>query len=409
MADFWKDEVEDKKEWKDRKSTLRKGIPKTYDTFGETKEADEKYVKEGKTEDEKKTRRDFIDFLVTVNGSAATTVPGASRSYIPPKAFYQRVTAAGLNEGEHQLVESAFNWNALGKGDGAIFGASVRWAMRDHFVAGRELTETVYADDIGYEDLKGDVKVMVESYVKAARAKGDLVGFWAKNANQVVALAGALQLSTGHHWDANNRKPQDALLGALGQRDDVPDDGKRALFYLSVHPLPLTIIEDYRTAAAEVNLPGFSQAVKMRAATVPAGFSVLQVAVAAIEQMKNEKYFSRMARAYNDQFADAYALLAAVKAAPTAHHVNAPEYGVKRIVVADNACLTAKIIGVAYAQSVIKGSLAAAISIVKFAAMNSRQVNRWKTAFVNAVSDADITLDFMLEDSEEEVKSRAPE
>jgi len=394
--DGWKDADGDLKDVKDTKGLIRKG-PAFADRPADRIAADDDaYVAGGKDDESKLSRRNFIEFLNTVNGSAASTIPGASRSYIPVKNFFQLINPGTLRRDDHQVLEMAHNWAALGKGDGGLYGAAVRWGLREHYVKTRETTVVQVRDGKELDHQSDDVKALVESYLKASKGKGDVIGFWVTNASQVAALAGALQLSTGHHWDANNRKPQDALLGALGQRDDVSDDAKRALFYLSVHPLPLSVIETFRTAASSDVIQGFSPAVRMRAGAVPAGFSVLQVTVAALDQMKSEKFYPQIARFHGATFDAAARLLGEVKARPTSYHVNAQDYGVPKRVADESKILTAKIIGVAYAQEIIKGTLGNAIAIAKFASANSRQVNRWKAAFKSTVGDGEITLDFML-------------
>jgi len=336
---------------------------------------DQAFVDGGKDNEAKAARATLLDWVITMNGLAAGLNPGAQKSYIPVKNYYQRVE--GLPMGIGQLIEMSLNWAALGKNKAALYGAAIRWGARTLMNDARETT----VHDYKTASLSLEHEGLVTEYADASRGRMDQIAFWTANAFNVVALAGALQMSIGHHYDAKNTKPQAALIGALGQSEDVSEEDIRPMFYLAVHPVTLANIEKLRVIAASPDSPGFSEAVRLRALGVPAGFASLNIAVAAIDAMRMEPFYGRIASRYGDEIKTAYEFIDLIKANPTAFHVNAADYGVQKRSVDERKVLVAKIIGIAYARAIIGGTLAKAASIKKFVDAHSKEIRTWSDAF----------------------------
>lgn len=362
---------------------------------GAEAEADDRFVKSAVDDDDKRNRVELLDWVRAMNGSALSIVPGSAHSFLPKKNFYQRVEVKGGMESIGQAVEMALNWNALGKGKGGLYGAAIRWGARNLFSISRETTVTV----LETATLNEETKRIVDDYKDASRGKHEICAFWAANAPNVVALAGSLQMSIGHHFDSKNVKPQKAVIGALGQAEDVDEDNIRALFYLSVHPIPMRTIEQFRLLAADGVTPGFTEAVRVRALGVPAGYAVLNIAVVALKSMEAEPYWDKVARRFANSIGFARDAMTAIRANPTAYHVNATSYGVEKKVIELDRCHIAQVVGIAYARAVIGGTLANAASLKKFVAANSKAVGVWQTAFADDAERRKETLEGLLSDT----------
>jgi len=377
--------------------TKRQGgkVPASFAPAGSSEEklsdADQKWVDKGVNADEKRKRAELVGWMIAFNGELGVTVSGVAKSYIPKKAYNQRVE--GMTGIAHQVTECALNFKALDKGAGGVFGALLRWRLRNEMVPQRENVVT----RIDPENVPQDIKETVDEYISAFERVKDVAVNVVANANNFVALGGSLMMSVGHHFDAQNRKPQLALLSALGLKDDITDESIRKVFYLALHPLPLSVSEARRVEAASGDVEGYSEAVKIRARGVPAGYAVLSVCEAVVPDLKSEKYWAKMYARFGREFDELVSAVKAMAANPTAYHVLAVDFGAKRIAFDMETVKNAMVICAAYATAVVKGTVSEAASLKKFINSNSRQVQKWKIAMEKDAEKAVNSVDDLLE------------
>jgi hypothetical protein len=353
---------------------------------------DKAYMEAGGTAEVKSTRKALLDLVYELNGDCAVTTPGTAMTYIKVTEFYQRVELTNGTNSLTQIMECAYNWDAMGRTKGALYGAAVRWAYRDNFVEGREYKKV----KLDYAALTPDVEAIREAFVSAVSARKKQFSFWMANARNVGAMAGALMISAGHHFDSQNLRPQAALVGALGQTDDIDQDQFRSLFYLAVHPLPLAVVEKERKTAAEGKVAGFSEAVRVRANGVPSGYGAVAIAVAAFDAMSSEKYYRRVVRKFDRSLSALKDCLATIKANPVVYHVNATDYGYEKMTYNTSTFREVMVIGIAYARHVVKGTMIKAASAKKFAEQNKKAIEMWGQAFEKE-AEADVsTLEELL-------------
>jgi len=353
---------------------------------------DKAFIDAGADEADRANRRALVTMVETLNGDTADVTPGTSMTYIPEESYYQRAVVSNAPPAIAQLIENALNWVALGRNKAAVYGAAVRWNLRDQFVDARE--SKVHTVDFARADEK--VKAAIAGYSAALRPVIKQAAFWGANCNNVAALSGALMISAGHHYDSANTRPQAALVGALGQAEDVDSEAYRALFYLSVHPLPLEVIERKRKQAAEGKFTGYSEAVRIRCNGVPSGYGALAIAAAALEGMVGEPYYRRLVTKYALQVNSMRQALATIKENPSVYHINATDYGVERKFIDLSSLKEIMVIGIAYARFIIKGTMQKAASGKKFYDQNKKAVETWGKAFEQAAEEGIVSLNSLL-------------
>lgn len=347
-----------------------------------------------------------------LNGSGEE--PGTPSSYIDAREFVQLVDDLKVSPKVAKAMFMALNWNALGRGNGGIAGASVRWALKEHFISTREVT-------IHRVIPNGIVKLM-EEYEKAVAPVRAMANFFVTNAISVATLAGAMVNKIVHHWDAKHKAPQKAFISSMGMADLIPDDQYRAVFYLAVHPLPLAVTERFRSGVVAGSVSGVADVVAMRCRGPPAGYGIVNACAAAVAPLLAEKYMqvdnyvpptaptyptdADMIEVYNRQFekytADAAKTMAQRRNVDSIRdalerirqmnheltmnaghfHQFALKYGFPRREVADlKMHENAMIMLVAYIFSRIKGSLSESAAVGKFRDQHAREVAARINAF----------------------------
>jgi len=334
-------------------------------------EEDQKFIDASPSDEMRVKRRAMITMFAIFNGELDRASVGVSKSYIKREEF--RVKVTGMAGTAHQVLESALNWAACGKGQGGAAAAMIRWQGRNLYDDSRE---TRIVDMVG-KDLDATQNALVEEYLELADRTKGFSSHLAANIQNIGGLAGALMMSISHHWDAANKKPQTALISALGLKDDVSSDDFRKIFYLSIHPLPLRVIEEMRQEAALGSVEGYSEAVKIRAMGIPAGYGALNITHAALSEIKVERYGDAIFKKFKDLADEMDQLVFDIQSNPTAYHVLATDYGVQRKTAKLDKFKPLMIIGAAYAITVVRGTLGEAQSIKKFVTQNQRAVSVW--------------------------------
>lgn len=352
--------------------------------------------------------------IVELNGTG--DIAGVQSSYIEVKQYVQVFDDVAVSDEMKKALFLAFNWEALGKGTGGLAGASVRWSLKAHYSADRET--------IRHRVVPRNARQTLEAYGEAAKNQAQLVNFFITNAVSVAALAGAMVNKIVHHWDAQHTGAQKAFLSAMGMGEVLQEDQYRAVFYLSVHPLPLLATEKLRNDAAMGRNPDVAEVVRLRCVGPPAGYGAINACAAAASSLLAERIFNENSwaekqipdapddgqdltahikltqevLAYNTQMAErklrvqqirreVHALVEAnhilVNNAP-AYHQFAVKYGyAERSVLRLEFHESAMILLTAYIMARIKGSLAGSAAIKKFRNTHAREVTKRMTAFGN--------------------------
>lgn len=361
--------------------------------------------------------------IIELNGTG--DVPGIQASYIDVSEYVQDFSMTTFSDSMKKALFLAHNWNALGKGVGGLAGAAVRWKLytMNLYTRGREMTINTKAP-IGSAAL-------IAEYDKLAKTHKDLVNFFITNAVSVAALSGAMVNRIVHHWDAKHTGAQKAFINAMGMAEHLPDDSYRPVFYLAIHPLPLSVTEKLRHDSAHGLNDDIAEVVRLRCEGPPAGYGALNACAAAAPSLLSERFMNpdswvdkaalpapgvdgdfdiyarEMAKinAYNDVVSARRAALPALREAIflvaernsyiTAHageyHQFAQKYGFKeRKTVNLDELEPAMIILAAYIFAKIKGSLANSAAVRKFRDQNAREVQKRITAFANMDEGDDI-------------------
>jgi len=332
---------------------------------------DQKWIDAAQTKEAKDVRKTAILNLIEMNGLKFDA--GIGKSYIPEKNYFQFVMDKTLPKDVNDIATSALNWDALGRGIGGLAGAGVRAGISEFIDRTRECTvHDKYTDAID---------AIVIDYVAFTTTRKDAFPFWATQAINVLGLAAAIFNREMHHWNAENTKPQLALLAALNQQDTIPDSELRKLFYLSIHPVPLRALENVRQNIVNGKQPGINDAVTTRCRSAPAGTGDIHACAQAIADLTSEAFYSKFGDSIKNEIRFLIDLNIEVINNAGAYHAFAANYGKERILIERIKFKRAMICLCAYINVNVKGSLAASAALKKFKNANARMVQKWIAAF----------------------------
>lgn len=217
--------------------------------------------------------------IVELNGTG--DIPGIQASYIDAREYVQDFSMVKVSNGMKKALFLAYNWQALGKGAGGLAGSAVRWGLYRHYSQAREMTV--------HTALPAGAALLLGEYDKAAMAAKDLINFFMTNAISIAALAGAMINRIVHHWDSKHTGAQKAFINSMGMADHLAEDQYRAVFYLAIHPLPLSTTERFRNESAAGSLPEVAEVVRLRCVGPPAGYGAINACAAAVPSLLGEK------------------------------------------------------------------------------------------------------------------------
>lgn len=340
------------------------------------------WINQAKTDDLKNLRKIAIMNLIEMNGLKFDA--GIGKSYIPEKNYFQIVRDKTITKAANEVATNAMNWHALGRGVGGLAGAGVRLGVI-HLVD--ETRETTVHDK--YTD---EIEAVINDYVAFTAGRKDILPFWAVQAMNVLGLAAAIFNREMHHWNAENTKPQLALLAALNQQDTIPDSELRKLFYLSIHPIPLRALELLRQSIVSGKQGGVNDAVTSRCKSAPAGTGDVHACAQAITDLVSESYYSSFGDSIKDNIGELMSLNLEIVNNAGAYHAFAPNYGFTRVLIERAKFKRAMICLCAYILVNIKGSLAQSAALKKFRNSNARMVQKWMAAFEAKGVDDNPTL-----------------
>lgn len=334
-------------------------------------EDDKKWIALGRTDDEKSSRTAAITNLIEMNGLKFQA--GIGKSYIPEKNYFVIMDDKSLSKEVNELYEKALNFQALGGGVGGLAGAGVRFGLRGLIDVKRETRICVSAGN--------DEHDAVVAFNAFAANRKQTLPFWQAQCENVLGLAGAIFNREMHHWNAENTKPQQALLGALGQTDEIAEQEYRKLFYLSIHPIPLGAMEQLRQDIAAGKAVGISDAVTQRCRSAPAGYGDVHAAAQGAADLKSEQFYNTFGGRLKkdiEQLLDANKDLIEDAGA---YHAFAASYGRTKEVIDKAAIKRAMICCTAYIIVHVKGSLIQSAALKKFRSANARMIQKWVAAF----------------------------
>jgi hypothetical protein len=349
---------------------------------------DNAWISAGGDDSVKESRKNALVNLIEMNGVSFDA--GIGKSYIPIQNYVQIVKIPDMSANVSELLEKALNFNALGQGIGGVAGAGVRWGLRQHFVENREFNLITKWDE-AFENV-------IAKFTAACRPKKDLVSFWTAQCENVLCLAGAIFNREMHHWNADNTKPQSALLGALNQSEEIPENEYRKLFYLSIHPIPLNTMEDFRQNAAIGKLKGINDSVALRCRSAPAGYGDLHACSQAIPDLRAESFFNKFGNTLKDEILQLWQMNQDLINNASEYHVFAASFGhIRKKLLIDNV-KRAMICTCAYILVNVRGSLAQSNALQKFKSQHARSVNIWIEAFEQKATNEAPTLDSLSAD-----------
>jgi hypothetical protein len=343
---------------------------------------DQKWINEAKTEDSKNARKVAILNIMEVNGLRFDA--GIGKSYIPEKNFFQIVNDRSVSDNVNRLATSAMNWHALGRGIGGLAGAGVRNGVIELVNSQREcIVHNVITDEI---------EAIAIEYTAFIQGKKDIFPFWAAQSMNVLGLAAAIFNREMHHWNAENTKPQSALIAALNQQDSIPESEFRKLFYLSIHPIPLAELEKLRASIAAGKTAGINDSVTARCRSAPAGTGDVHACAQAISDLKTEAFYSAFGNSLKQEVDVIEVLNVDLVSDAGKYHAFAANYGKTRTLIERSRFKRAMICLCAYVMVHVKGSLAQSAALKKFRNSNARMVQKWIAAFETASSAEAPTL-----------------
>jgi len=314
--------------------------------------------------------------VIDTNGTSDTIVPGIGKQYIDQSQYFYLVnepvdpTKLNVPLKTYDALERALNWNACGRGKGGIAASAVREFYRKKVDVNRE---TIRVDF----DLK-KYGVLLKEYLVELEMHKMIHAFWKANAENVIALAAAVMLKEGHHWDAANQRPQRAVLAALDQKDVFSDADMRKLFYIAVHPYPLLDLMMYVTDA---NLhKNLNEAVRCRLKAPPAGTAGYIIAAIGARHLVNEEFFKFATDAFKADFAKLQTAATSIMSNPLAYHTMATLLSGKPRLDLPAIPIETLSLNIAYIRTCVKGSLASAPSLNKLAEQNARLVQKYNAA-----------------------------
>jgi len=338
---------------------------------------DLKWIDSAKTNDLKVIRKTAILNLIEMNGLKFDA--GIGKSYIPEKNYYQIVIDKSLTPAVSQIATNALNWHALGRGVGGLAGAGVRNGIRELINVDREC--------IIYDTYTDDIDAIVVDYVAFVAGRKDIVPFWAAQSMNVVGLAAAIFNREMHHWNAENTRPQLALLAALNQQDTIPDSELRKLFYLSIHPIPLDILENTRQNIVDGKQAGINDAVTARCRSAPAGTGDIHACAQAAADLSSEAFYDKFGKNMKSELNNLQDINTEIMNNAGSFHAFAANYGRERRIIERNKIKRIMVCLCAYIFVNIKGSLAQSAALKKFKNANARMIQKWIFAFESVSGD----------------------
>lgn len=332
---------------------------------------DQKWIDLGSTQENKDARKMALLNLVEMNGLKYEA--GIGKSYIPEKNYYILFNDSALTADANELYEKALNFVALGGGVGGLAGSGVRWGLRKYFAPDREAKSVVKLDESCDEALK--------AYNAFSSNRKEAVPFWTAQAHNVLGLAGAIFNREMHHWNAENTKPQQALLGALNQTDEIPEQEYRKLFYLAIHPVPLHVMENLRQDIVNGAVPGISDAVAARCRSAPAGQGDVHATAQGAIDLRTEVFYNSFGNHLKAEIEELVALNSEIVANAGQYHAFASAYKLKRVNIDKAKYKRAMVCSAAFIIVHVKGSLAQSAALKKFKNSNLRLIQKWITAY----------------------------
>jgi len=343
---------------------------------------DQEWIDAAKTDEMKVARSAALLNLIEMNG--LNYEPGIGKSYIPEKNYYVRFDDSSLTPAINELYEKALNYVALGGGLGGLAGCGVRWGVRKYYELKRETRTFVAVND--------EAEDAVKAFTAFAHAHKESVPFWTAQAMNVLGLAGAIFNREMHHWNAENTNPQKALLGALGQTDEIPEQEYRKLFYLSIHPVPLAQLENVRQSIVEGTIAGISDAVTTRCRSAPAGFGDIHACAQGAIDLRAEEFYGKFGEKIQSAIDDLIDINDQIMSNAGSYHVFAPAYNKKRITLEKARYRRAMICAAAYIIVHVKGSLVKSAALKKFRNSNLRMIQKWVAAYEKVAEVEGVTL-----------------
>lgn len=345
---------------------------------------DQKWIDDAKTEDTKAIRKAVILNIMEINGMKFDS--GIGKSYIPEKNYYQIVVDKNASQNAVDLANHAMNWHALGRGIGGLAGAGVRAGVGNLIDRRREC--------IVHNSITAEIEAIMSDYVSYIQGKKDIFPFWAAQANNVLGLAAAIFNREMHHWNAENTKPQTALVAALNQQDSIPESEFRKLFYLSIHPVPLNELEALRSSIVAGKTVGINDSVTARCRSAPAGTGDVHACAQAIGDLKSEAFFVSFGNNIRNEVTTLEELNVDIVMDAGKYHAFAANYGKTRTIIERSKFKRAMICLCAYIIVHVKGSLAQSAALKKFRNANARMIQKWIAAFeAAATADAPTLVD----------------
>jgi len=332
---------------------------------------DQKWISSGKDDATKDMRKTAVLNLVEMNGLKFDA--GIGKSYIAEKHYFQIVNDKDLTDNINAIATTAMNWDALGRGIGGLAGAGVRDGIKQFVSADREFKI--------HNKYNEDIEAIVSDFVLFTSNKKDIIPFWATQSLNVLGLASAIFNREMHHWNAENTKPQLALLAALNQQDTIPDGELRKLFYLSIHPVPLNLLEGLRQNIVDGKQGGINDAVVSRCRSAPAGTGDIHACAQAVSDLISEAFYNKFGNAIKHELDTVLNLNIEIINNAGSYHAFAANYGKERVLIERSRFKRAMICLCAYIFVNIKGSLASSAALKKFKNANARMVQKWIVAF----------------------------
>jgi hypothetical protein len=346
------------------------------------------WIEAGGDDSIKESRRVALSNLIEMNGIKFDA--GIGKSYIPIQNYYHCVRIPDITENVSELLEKALNFNALGGGIGGLAGAGVRWGLRQFYKMSREYTLVDKWHD--------SFEAIIAKFSAQSKNKKDLVSFWTAQCDNVLCLAGAIFNREMHHWNSENTKPQAALVNALNQTEEVPENEFRKLFYLSIHPIPLDTMESYRQSAAIGKLKGINDSVALRCRSAPAGYGDVHACSQAIPDLRAESFYNKFGEGLKAELNMLHEMNNELITNASEFHVFASSYGQTRKKLPVDKIKRAMICTCAYIIVNVRGSLAQSAALQKFKSQHSRSINVWILAFEKKTEDETPTLEVLAAD-----------
>jgi len=351
-------------------------------------EDDKKWIDLGGDDLIKQSRKDALINLIEMNGIKFDA--GIGKSFISPKNYVRIVRIKEFGEGPLELLERALNFEALGGELGGLAGSAIRWSLRGIFKSDRECV-LIDQWDAKYE-------AVINKYTAFSKNQRETSAFWEAQAMNVLCLAGAIFNREMHHWNSENTKPQQALLGALGQSDNVGEAQYRKIFYLSIHPIPLIDMERFRSDAAKGVLMGINDSVAQRCRSAPAGYGDLHACAQAVSDLRSEAFYGSFGGLLKNELKSLSDMNNEVIKNSSRYHIFAKNFGVDRVKLDTTVVKKAMICCAAYILTFIKGSLAQSNALKKFKTANQRAINVWIAAFEAKAQGQELTLEQLAAD-----------